>query len=171
MSPIDTDFSDRVLAALARDRGAVMALVNAALLALPGIRLVTWLAVSPDRTRTERIGTTDAAAFPIGGFDRVDDEDPWCIRILGQKQDVICNSVETLFDFLPDEAQALIDLGYGASASIPIVIGGSTIGTINVLGDGGALTQPIMAQVRALLPVAAQTFAFKEKADQSELNV
>ena len=168
LSHIDAEFADQVTAALEADRGAIMDLVNAALLGRPGIHVVTWLAVHPDGTRVVRIGTSDAAAFPIGGFDLTSDTDPWCRRILGEKQALVCNSAETLFEFLPHEAQALIDLGHCASTSVPLVIGGSTRGTINVLGDAGALSAEFMALVRSLIPVAALIFAFTDDAGSPE---
>jgi len=91
----------------------------------------------------------------MGGFDLVTENDPWCRRILADKQAVICNSIAAMFDMLPDEAQSLVDMGFGATASVPIVIEGRTVGTLNLLADAGALSAATMAEVTALIPVAA----------------
>ena len=155
MTLLDQGFADQLIEALASGRASIMPLVNAVVGALPGIHVITWIAVAADGSRTVRIGTSDPARFPVGGFDLVTENDPWCRRILADKQAVICNSIAAMFDMLPDEAQSLVDMGFGATASVPIVIEGRTVGTLNLLADAGALSAATMAEVTALIPVAA----------------
>jgi hypothetical protein len=51
-------------------------------------------------------------------------------------------------------------MGYGATLCMPIVIGGSTRGTVNLLGDAGIFTPDVLGAVNALLPLAALIFTY-----------
>jgi len=160
---IDPQFADRLGAALAAGRQEFIALLTEQFLSLPGLRTATWLAILPDRSRTDRIGTSDAKTFPIGGFDVITDDDPWCRRILGEKRPVVCNSEAEMFDFLPNEAQILIDMGYTCNLSAPIIVAGETRGTVNLLGDAGALTAETLTNITRLLTIAALVFTFRDE--------
>ncbi|WEK05816.1 MAG: GAF domain-containing protein [Candidatus Devosia phytovorans] len=163
MPILDPAFADRLSIALAAGRQEFITLLTAQFLALPGLRTATWLAILPDRSRTDRIGTSDPKVFPIGGFDIIRDDDPWCMRILGEKRPVVCNSPTEMFDFLPGEAQVLIDMGFTCNLSAPMIIDGETRGTVNILGDAGALTPETLAEVSRLLTIAALVFTFRDR--------
>lgn len=163
MSLIDPLFADRLGDALAAGRQEFIALLTDQYLRLPGLRTATWLTILPDLSRTDRIGTSDPETFPVGGFDLITDDDPWCRRILGEKRPVICNSEVEMFQFLPNEAQILLDLGYGCNLSAPMIVAGETRGTVNLLGEAGALTPQTLTTIAHLLTISALVFTFRDE--------
>jgi len=64
-------------------------------------------------------------------------------------------------EFLP-ETPELVAAGYGATLCMPIVIGGVSRGTVNLLGDAGIFTRELLARLDALLPLVALLFTFGE---------
>lgn len=151
--------------ALAEGPQAVMGLLNGQFLALPGLRTVTWLATAPDLSVVHRIGTSDAINFPIGGFDPISAEDPWCQRIFGSKRAVVGNTPAEMAVFIPETGD-LVAMGYGATLCAPIIIGGMVRGTVNVLGEAGSLTPAVQQGVDRLLPLAALVFTFPGISDR-----
>jgi len=158
MTFIDPAFARSIASGLATGPGPFFDVLNTALLTLPGVRTVTWLATAPDRSVTHRIGTSDATGFPIGGFDPIDNG-AWNRRIFGDKRPVVGDTPEQMLDFIPETDQ-LVAMGYGATLCAPIVIGGEVRGVLCLLGDAGILTPALLAQVEALLPIAALIFTF-----------
>ena len=61
--------------------------------------------------------------------------------------------------FIP-EVDGLIAMGYTACSCFPIVIAGETRGVVALLGDAGIFTTSALAEIDALLPIAALTFTF-----------
>ena len=159
MTIIDSAFAHDLATALASGPQEVIALLNTQFLALPGIRSVTWLATAPDFSVTHRIGTSDTQNFPIGGFDPIEKDNAWCMRIFGEKRPVIGNSVPEMAVFIP-ETDDLVAMGYGATMCAPIIIGGAVRGTVNILGDAGCLTPTVQDGVAVLLPLAALVFSY-----------
>lgn len=159
MTIIDPAFATELAKALAAGPQQLIALLNAQILALPGVRSVTWLATAPDFSVTHRIGTSNARDFPIGGFDPINLDDPWCTRIFREKRPVVGSSVAEMAAFIP-ETDDLVKMGYGATMCSPIVIGGEVRGTVNILGDTGCLTGTVQHGVATLLPLAALVFTF-----------
>lgn len=140
--------------ALAAGCGPLLERILAGLTALPGVMDATLLAVAPDRQSVERIASSNPARFPVGGGEALDREDPWCQRIMGEKQPVLANDSAGLRLYLT-EAADIEAAGYGASGSFPIVIGGEVAGTVNVLAPSGYFTAQTVATVTTYLPLAA----------------
>lgn len=156
--PLDPDIAAKLKAALADGPTALFAVLSALFTAVPGVRTATFIATAPDRTVTHRIGTSNPVDFPIGNVDPVGD-DPWNNRILRDMQPVIGDSVEAMAAFIP-ETGGLVAMGYGACSCFPIVIAGETRGVVALLGNAGIFTPAALAQIDALLPIAALTFTF-----------
>jgi len=158
MSVIELASAARLSAALADGPPALFAVLSRLFTAIPGIRTATFIAVAPDRTVTHRIGTSKPEHFPVGNVDPVGD-DVWNNTILGQMRPLIGDSVAGMAAFLP-ETDGLIAMGYGACSCFPIVIGGETRGVVALLGDAGIFTTRVLAEIDALLPIAALIFTF-----------
>lgn len=159
MNAIDPIFSSTLSAALAGGREPLMALLAAEFTAIPGIRTATFIAATPDRTVTHRIGTSNPADFPIGNVDPVDDS-PWNQRILVDKRPVIGDDVAGMAAFIP-ETDGLVAMGYGACSCFPIVIDGETRGVVALLGDAGVFTPEALSAIDTLLPIAALLFTLE----------
>ena len=158
MSALQPDFARDLTEALSTGPQSVIALLNTMLKTLSGVRTVTWLTVAPDRSVTHRIGTSDAANFPIGGFDPIDDS-AWNRQIFDRKLPVIGNSPDQMRQFIP-ETDELVTMGYGATLCAPIIIGGEVRGVLCVLGDASILTPALLDEIALLLPIAALIFTF-----------
>ncbi len=158
MIPLDSNVAADLKAALASGPAAMFAVLSTLFTAVPGVRTATFIAVAPDRTVSHRIGTSNPAHFPIGNVDPVDDG-PWNRRILGEKLPVIGNDVPGIAAFIP-ETDGLVAMGYTACSCFPIVIAGETRGVVALLGDAGVFTPSALAQIDALLPIAALIFTF-----------
>jgi len=156
--PIDPAIAGQLADALAAGPEALFALLSNLFTSVPGIRTATFIATAPDRTVTHRIGTSNPAHFPIGNVDPVSD-DPWNNRILREMKPVIGNDPAGIAAFIP-EVDGLLAMGYGACSCFPIVIAGETRGVVALLGDAGIFTPSALAQIDALLPIAALTFTF-----------
>jgi hypothetical protein len=125
---------------------------------------MTILATAPDRSVVHRIGTSDPVNFPIGGFDPIDDG-PWCRRIFGDKQPIIGNTPAEMQRYIPETA-ALEALGYGSTICVPVIIADDVRGTVNLIGAAHVFTPQVLADVDALLPLAALVFAFPGISDR-----
>jgi GAF domain-containing protein len=158
MSVLSHDISARLATALAAGPTETFALLSELFTALPGIRTVTYLASAPDMSVTHRIGTSDPKDFPIGGFDPIDDG-AWNHRIFDEQRMVVGNTVAEMAQFIP-ETDDLVAMGYGSTLCAPVVIAGETRGTVNFLGDAGIFTPELIAEISALLPIAALVFTF-----------
>jgi hypothetical protein len=158
MTAIDPAIAGKLSAALAAGPTELFAVLSGQFTAVPGVRTATFIATAPDRTVTHRIGTSNPRDFPIGNVDPVDDS-PWNRRILVEKKPVIGDSVEGMAAFIP-ETDGLVAMGYGACSCFPIVIAGETRGVVALLGSAGVFTPAALAQIDALLPIAALTFTF-----------
>lgn len=165
MTILDPRFAQDLALALADGPQALINLLNGQFLALPGLRTVTWLATAPDRSVVHRIGTSDAAGFPVGGFDVIADDDPWCQRIFGAKRAVVGNTPAEMAVFIPETGD-LVAMGYGATLCAPIIIGGEVRGTVNVLGAEGSLTPDLQTAVSLLMPLAALVFTYPGISDR-----
>ncbi len=159
MNVIAPAISAQLKAALADGPTALFAVLSRLFTSISGVRTATFIAVAPDRKVTHRIGTSNPAHFPVGNVDPVGD-DVWNKTILGQMRPVIGDSVAGMAAFLP-ETDGLVAMGYGACSCFPIVIGGETRGVVALLGDAGTFTTRVLAEIDALLPIAALIFTFQ----------
>ena len=164
MTPLDSTTAADLTTALADGPVALFRLLSRLFTSIPGIRTATFIAVAPDRTVTHRIGTSNPDHFPVGNVDPVGD-DPWNRSILGDMRPVIGNDVPGMGAFLP-ETDGLVAMGYGACACFPIVIAGETRGVVALLGDAGIFTPAALAEIAALLPLAALIFTIPGISDR-----
>jgi hypothetical protein len=159
MSVLDPKTADTLRGALAAGSAQLLDVLNGLFLALPGVRTVTWLAAVPAEKITRRIGTSDPANFPVGGSDPID-EAAWSRRIYGDKQPIVGNTPAEMAPYIP-ETDELVKMGFGSTLCAPIVIGGEARGTVNLLGDAHIFTPALLAELNALLPIAALVFTFE----------
>lgn len=158
MSVLSPASATRLSAALASGPQAMFAVLSEWFTAVPGIRTATYIATAPDRSVTHRIGTSNAADFPVGNVDPVDDS-AWNRRIFGDRLPVIGDDVPGMAAFIP-EVDQLVAMGYGACSCFPIVIAGEVRGVVALLGDAGIFTPATLAEINTLLPIAALIFTF-----------
>ena len=88
----------------------------------------------------------------------------WFQGICVEQRALIGDTPEQMAEFLP-ETPELVAAGYGSTLCMPIVIGGVSRGTVNLLGDAGIFTPSLLARLDALLPLVALLFTFGEARD------
>ena len=160
MTVIDAALAKQLGTALAAGSTELFAVLSELFTSVPGVRTATFIAVAPDKTVTHRIGTSNPVDFPVGNVDPVNDS-LWNRSMLRDQQPLIGDDTPGMVAFLGDEASGLVAMGYGACSCFPIVIAGETRGVVALLGDAGIFTQPALAQIDTLLPIAALTFTFE----------
>jgi hypothetical protein len=159
MSAIDPTVAGELKAALASGPAAMFAVLSKLFTSVPGVRTATFIAVSPDKTVTHRIGTSNPAHFPVGNVDPVTDS-LWNRRMLQAQRPLVGDDTPGMTAFLGDEAKGLVAMGYGACSCFPIVISGETRGVVALLGDAGIFVRATLEAIDSLLPIAALTFTF-----------
>ena len=157
---LDPQTADDLVVALADGPDALIGELNRLMLALPGVRTVTWLAAVPEQKITRRIGTSDPKHFPLGASDPIDNG-AWSRRIYVDRLPIIGNSPAEMAVYIPETAD-LEKLGYYSTLCMPIVIAGETRGTVNLLGDAGIFTPDLLSALNTLLPIAALIFVFED---------
>ncbi len=162
MNPLDPKTAEMLTTALAEGRDAVVTALNPLLLALPGVRTVTYLAIDLGKKETRRIGTSMGEGFPAGAAEGI--PEAWFQGICVEQRALIGDTPEQMAEFLP-ETPELVAAGYGSTLCMPIVIGGVSRGTVNLLGDAGIFTPSLLARLDALLPLVALLFTFGEARD------
>jgi GAF domain-containing protein len=160
MNPIDPLTASKLADALASGPTALFAVLSELFTSVPGIRTATFIATAPDKTVTHRIGTSNPVDFPIGNVDPINDS-LWNRSMLADQQPLIGDDTPGMVHFLGDEAAGLVAMGYTACSCFPIVIAGETRGVVALLGNAGIFTPAALAQINALLPIAALTFTFE----------
>ena len=159
MTTLDPAIATRLSAALDAGPSELFDVLNDLFLSFPGVRTITWLAARPDRQITERIGTSDTHNFPIGGSDPIN-EAAWSRRIYGDRLPIVANNPDEMAFYIPETAD-LVQMGYHSIVCAPILVGGRSLGTVNLIGEEpGLFTPGLLDEINALLPLAALAFVF-----------
>lgn len=149
-----------VLNALAEGPRPLLDLLTGMFTAIEGVASMTMLARVEPRQIMRRIASSDIAHFPLGGFDPIDDS-PWCRRILIEQRPILGNTPQEMTAFIPETAD-LVAIGLEAITCVPMVIGGVTRGSVNLMGPAHTFSPKTLAAVEALMPLAALVFVFAD---------
>jgi GAF domain-containing protein len=118
-----------------------------------GANLFTVLLLDYEHGVMRRLYSSNPVIYPEGGADPIGDT-IWERTIIGEQKPLIMEDYAALRQLLP-EHETLRALGLGAMLNLPIVVGGTTIGTLNMLHDDGRYTPERVAAAEALKPAAA----------------
>jgi GAF domain-containing protein len=154
--------SDHLLAALtkfslalAQKNGhprAAFSALHALADAVVGANLFTVLLLDYEQGVMRRLYSSDKVIYPEGGADPIGDT-LWERTIIGEQKPLVMEDYQALRQLLP-EHETLRALGLGAMLNLPIVVGGKTIGTLNMLHEDGRYTPERVAAAEALKPAA-----------------
>jgi hypothetical protein len=104
-----------------------------------GHRLFTIMRLDSARDEVERVHTSMAATYPIGGR-KAKKHAPWSDHVL--------HDMKVFRGDTPDDIRAAFDdhatiaaLGLGAVLNIPLVLAGRCLGTMNLLHEAGWYTE------------------------------
>jgi len=122
-----------------------------------GFCLFTAMRYVPASDEVERVYTTDAAAYPVGGRKRKRDT-AWSRQVLGAGMPYFAADepgIRAAFD----DAEKILALGLGAVINVPVRHGGRIVGTLNFLREAGGYSSADLPQALALAPLAAAALA------------
>jgi hypothetical protein len=118
-----------------------------------GYRLFTAMRYLPAADEVERVYTTDAAAYPLGGR-KLKRDTPWSRRVLvGGEPYFAADEVGIRAAF--DDADKILALGLAAVINVPVRRAGIVVGTLNFLREAGGYSLEDVPKALALAPLAA----------------
>jgi GAF domain-containing protein len=104
-----------------------------------GQRLFTVMRFDAESFEVERLYTSDAAAYPVGGRKKKA-RDAWGEHVLVEARAFRANTPEEIRATF-DDHDKILALGIGAILNIPLVHGGRCVGTMNFCHVAGWYTQ------------------------------
>jgi len=105
--------------------------IDQALAAAIGHRLFTILAYHPQARESQRVYTSQPAAYPVGGRKPVTDS-PWMQQVIHQGQPYIGYQRQDIIDSFYDH-ELIFSLGCASVLNIPVRWRGQTWATVNLL--------------------------------------
>jgi hypothetical protein len=126
-----------VVEALARagQPRALFAALDRAMGATLGHRLFTVLRYDPEAQESERLYTSQAGAYPVGGRKPVRPT-PAMTRLFGERRPYIGRTAADIRASFPD-AELILSLGCESVLNLPVLFDGRVLGTINLLHSAG----------------------------------
>jgi hypothetical protein len=106
--------------------------------ALVGVRLFTVMSTDLEAGLARRAFTSDPVAYPASGVKPIR-PDAWFALISEQRQPFVANSIEDIAAVFPDH-ELIASLGCGSVVNLPVFVGNSLMGTINILHEEGYYT-------------------------------
>jgi len=149
--------TDTITAALAQKAGQPAAALHAlGQLAeqITGARLVTLMTSDSTTREAQRIWSNMPDAYPVLGTKPMNDNN-WSRIVLDQHQTFVANDIDAIAGVFDDHAQ-IAALGCASVINLPVIVGGTVLGTINCLDAAGYFTPDRVAEADNLrLPAAA----------------
>ena len=109
--------------------------LHRAIAALAGARLFTVTRIDHARGLARRIYTSHPLDYPTSGTKPVQ-PDGWTRQVIDGQRSFVANSTAEFAIYFPDHA--LINrLGCQSALNVPVVDGGVTVATVNILDDEG----------------------------------
>jgi GAF domain-containing protein len=100
-----------------------------------GHRLLTVLRYHPDVQESERLYTSQGAAYPVGGRKTVRPT-PSAARVFGERRPYIGRTAADIRASFAD-AELILSLGCESVLNLPVVFDGRVLGTVNLLHAAG----------------------------------
>ncbi|WP_201863040.1 GAF domain-containing protein [Microvirga soli] len=120
-----------------------------------GYRLYTVTRMLSDGLEVERVYSTNTDVYPVGGRKPVL-PNAYTQRVRGDMQPFLAKTPAEFAPLFPDH-KTITDLGLGCVMNLPIVFGGTMLGTVNLLDREGVYEErhvkKAMLIARQILPV------------------
>lgn len=121
-----------------------------------GSKLTTATLFDVPAGRLRRLYTQNAAAYAVGGFKPIPDNQ-WTETLIRRQQIYTALSLEAIaVDFA--DWQLIGSLGCELIANLPIIVNGQTIGAFNLLHEAGYYTPERLARVDEVMPFAMMAY-------------
>jgi GAF domain-containing protein len=109
--------------------------VDSAMRALIGYKLFTMMVVAPPGDRVRRVYTTNAKAYPVGGY-KTNTETPWGKVVITGMQPYIGRNADDIRWAFADH-ELIASLGLESVLNVPVLWDGRCIGSLNLLDAAG----------------------------------
>ena len=148
-----TELGDRL--ATAQEPPLLYAAIDALVQDVIGHKLFTLMRVHEASSEVERIYSSDAAAYPVGGRKQKRGT-PWSRVVLDRGEVFVART--------PDEVRAafsdyplIFSLGIGSIMNVPLAYLGRRLGTMNISHESGWFTAQHAAAARLIAPFVVPT--------------
>jgi hypothetical protein len=122
-----------------------------------GHRLFTVMRYLPATMEVERVYTTDARAYPLGGR-KLKRDTAWSRQVLAAGETYFANDAAGIRAAF-DDAEKILGLGLGSVINVPVKVDGKVVGTLNFLREAGGYSLADVPKALALAPHAAPALA------------
>jgi len=129
---------------------ALLALTRATV----GVKLFTFMTVDMETETARRSYTSHPEAYPVSGTKPVT-YDRWFKIVHTQRQCFVANTLADIATVFPDH-ELIGKLGCGSVINLPVVLGDTLVGTVNLLHEENHYTQERVAAAKAWLSVPAK---------------
>lgn len=121
-----------------------------------GSKLTTATVFDVPAGRLRRIFSQNETAYPVGGFKPIP-ANKWTDTIVGRREVYTALTIEAIAEDFFDW-QLIQSLGCESIANLPVVVGGQTIGAVNLLHEAGYYTPERLSRVSELMPFATMAY-------------
>jgi GAF domain-containing protein len=118
-----------------------------------GHTLFTVTRVRETVPEVERVYTTDAGAYPVGGRKQKGDT-PWSRTVLGEGRVFVAHTPEEIREAFSDH-ELILSLGIGSIMNVPVTAAGRRVGVMNVSHAAGWFTAEDAEAGRAIAALLA----------------
>ncbi len=117
---------------------ATFAALETLVRATVGVGLFTLTEIDPAAGKASRIYSNQPDAYPVHGQKDVV-PNRWTAAVLDRHETFVASTIDDIATVFPDHA-LIRSLGYESCMNIPVIVGGTVVGTLNCLDIRGHYT-------------------------------
>ena len=121
-----------------------------------GSKLTTATLFDVPAGRLRRVYTQNAEAYPVGGYKPIP-ANKWTDILIDRHEIYAALSIKAIAEDFFDW-QLIQSLGCESIVNLPIVVGGETVGAVNLLHEAGYYTAERLARAGELFPFATMAY-------------
>lgn len=140
--------------AVATSADAAFAALQALADATVGVKLFTAMKVDMAADLSRRAYTSDPVSYPTSGTKPIN-YGPWFDIVHKQRAYFVANTIEDIAKVLFDH-EVINSLGCQSIVNMPVIIGDTLVGTVNMLNVEGHFTPERVQTIRQVLSVPAK---------------
>ena len=130
-----------------------------------GIKLFTLMKIDRTRGVARRTFSNQPQAYPTSGEKPLEDN-AWTEQVQVRKETFVANSIEEIAAVFSDY-ELIQSLGCESCINVPVVIGGSVVGTLNCLHEADHYTAERVAAAESLKQAGALAFLLDAVLEES----
>ncbi len=126
-----------------------------------GAKLFTTMIIDREKAVARRNFTNMPDAYPVSGEKPIQ-RNRWTEIVEDQHKTFVANSIEAIAEVFPDW-ELIQSLGCESCMNVPVIIGGTLVGTLNCLHEAGHYTDDKVAAAETLKLPGALAFLIDQK--------